>query len=314
MVYACMVNIAALLLPDFALILTGYLICQYTRLNRSVWDGIDQLVYFFLFPVLLFYSIVSASMSVTQALDLALAGVSFALVAIGLSYSTRYWPWVRTHTTDRMHAGAAQIGFRFNSFIALSVASQALGPQGSAWMAVLIGMCVPMFNIAAVWPMARHSEHHFGQQLLRNPLIWATTLGLMGQLLGLSFPSWSEPSLQRLGQAALVVGLMAAGAGMRWVALHQAKSLAVSVLAVRHLILPLVAAVLAWGFALDPTQAATLLIFGALPTASSSYVLAARMGYDGGYVAALVTLSVLVALLSLPFAMLTLLPWVLAAA
>lgn len=305
-------NIAALLLPDFALILMGYLICQYTRLNRSVWDGIDKLVYYFLFPVLLFYSIVSAQMSVTQAVDLALAGACFALIAVGLSYSTRYWPWVKTHTSDRMHAGAAQIGFRFNSFIALSVASQALGAQGSAWMSVLIGLCVPLFNVAAVWPMARHSEHHFGRELLRNPLIWATTLGLMGQMIGLTFPTWSQTSLHRLGQAALVVGLMAAGAGMRWVALHQAKSLAVSVLTVRHLFLPLVAACLAWGFSLNSAQASTLVIFGALPTASSSYVLAARMGYDGGYVAALVTLSVLLALLSLPFAMLTLLPWVLA--
>ena len=43
--------------------------------------------------------------------------------------------------------------------------------------------------------------------------------------------------------------------------------------------------------------------FSALPTASSAYVLAARMGYNGPYVAALVTLSTLLGMLSLPFAL-----------
>ena len=38
-------------------------------------------------------------------------------------------------------------------------------------------------------------------------------------------------------------------------------------------------------------------------TASSAYVLAARMGYDGPYVAGLVTLSTLLGMASLPFAL-----------
>jgi len=44
-------------------------------------------------------------------------------------------------------------------------------------------------------------------------------------------------------------------------------------------------------------------MFSALPTASSCYVLAARMGYDGAYVAALVTVSTLLGMLSLPLAL-----------
>ena len=40
---------------------------------------------------------------------------------------------------------------------------------------------------------------------------------------------------------------------------------------------------------LDDAQRTVLLIFSALPTASSCYVLAVRMGYDGAYAAGLVT-------------------------
>jgi predicted permease len=46
-----------------------------------------------------------------------------------------------------------------------------------------------------------------------------------------------------------------------------------------------------------------LLAFSALPTASTCYVLATRMGYNGPYVAGLVTLSTLSGMLSLPFAL-----------
>jgi hypothetical protein len=35
---------ALLLLPDFALIVLGYLLCRHTPLNRAVWDGAKRLV------------------------------------------------------------------------------------------------------------------------------------------------------------------------------------------------------------------------------------------------------------------------------
>jgi malonate transporter and related proteins len=56
-------------------------------------------------------------------------------------------------------------------------------------------------------------------------------------------------------------------------------------------------------FGLSGPQATVLLLFSALPTASSCYVLASRMGYNGALVAALVTLSTVLGMLSLPFAL-----------
>jgi hypothetical protein len=90
---------------------------------------------------------------------------------------------------------------------------------------------------------------------------------------------------------------------MQFGALARAKTLAVSVLAIRHLLLPLVAFGLSRLFGLNAPETTVLLAFSALPTASSCYVLAARMGYDGAYVAGLVTLSTLLGMLSLPMAL-----------
>ena len=94
--------------------------------------------------------------------------------------------------------------------------------------------------------------------------------------------------------------MLAAGAGLQLASLTQGKALAVALLGIRHAVLPLLAWAMARLWGLDAMQGAVLLVFAALPTSSSCYVLAARMGYDGAYVAALVTLSTLLALVSLP--------------
>jgi predicted permease len=297
------VNFAQLLFPDFSLILCGYLVCKYTALNRRVWEPVETLVYFLFFPVLLFHSIVKSPLDIGSASSLIAAGWAMGLSGIALAYSLPYWPWLGQHIDRREHAASAQVAFRFNSFIGLALADRLAGPQGLLLIAVLIGVCVPLFNVGAVWPMAHHAQRGLLRELVRNPLIIGTASGLIANLLGLRIPVWLEPTVSRIGAASLALGLMAAGAGMQLGALGRAKALAMAVLAIRHLVLPLVALGFARLFQLDPVQTTVLLAFSALPTASSCYVLAARMGYDGSYVAGLVTLSTLLGMVSLPFAL-----------
>lgn len=296
-------NIAQLLIPDFSLILCGYLICRYTMLNRPVWDHVESLVYYFLFPVLLFHSIVKSPVDLGATSSLMGAGLTMGLSGVALAYSLPYLPWLRSRIDAREHAASAQIAFRFNSFIGLALAERLAGPPGILMMAVLIGVCVPLLNVAAVWPMARHGQRGFVQSLLRNPLIIATASGLAANLLGFRMPSWLEPAVGRIGAASLALGLMTTGAGMQFVTLARAKALAAALLSIRHLLLPLIAFGLARLWRLDAAQAAVLLAFSAVPTSSSAYVLASRMGYNGAYVAGLVTLSTLLGMVSLPFAL-----------
>jgi malonate transporter and related proteins len=297
------VNFAQLLFPDFSLILCGYLVCRFTKLNRTVWEQVESLVYYFLFPVLLFHSIVKSPLDLSAASSLVGAAISLAVCAIALTYSLPHWPLLGRFIDVRLHAASAQVGFRFNSFILLALADRVAGPPGLLMVAVIIGFCVPIFNIGAVWPMARHANKGFARELVRNPLIVATASGLVANLLGFSMPGWLEPTVNRIGQASLALGLMAAGAGMQFGSMAAGKALAAAVLAVKHFAVPLMAFGLARLFGLDPVQTAVLLTFSAVPTASSCYVLAARMGYNGPYVAGLVTLSTLLGMLSLPFAL-----------
>lgn len=296
-------NFAQLLFPDFSLIFIGYLLCRFTALDRKVWEPVERLVYYLMFPVLLFHSIVKSPLDVSAASSLMAAGLALCTAGIALAYSLPHWPWLGRRLDTRLHAASAQIGFRFNSFVALALANKVAGPQGLLLISVVIGVCVPLLNVGAVWPMARHANKGFARELVRNPLIVGTVTGLTVNLLGIHIPTWLDPTVSRIGQASLPLGLMAAGAGMQFGSLRDAKTLGVLVLTVRHLAMPLIAFGLAMLFRLDGTQTLVLLLFSAVPTSSSCYVLAARMGYNGAYVAGLVTLSTVLGMASLPFAL-----------
>lgn len=294
---------ARLLFPDFSLILCGYLLCRFTHLGRPVWQQVEALVYYFLFPVLLFQSIAKSPLNLGALGGLIGAGVTMGLVGIALAYAIPFLPGLRTRVDRRDAAASAQVAFRFNSFIALALAERIGGPQGGQLIAVLIGVGVPLFNIAAVLPMARGGGHGILASIVRNPLIVGTASGLLFNQLGLSIPEWLMPTFSRIGAAALALGLMSAGAGMQFAAMSGGTWLAASVLGIRHVVSPLVALLAGRLFGLDAQQAAVLMAFSALPTASTCYVLAARMGYNGPYVAGLVAMSTLLGMASLPFAL-----------
>ncbi len=289
-------NDALLLLPDFALILTGFVICRYTPLNRPLWDGVERLVYFVLFPALLFNAILRHPLSLASTLPLATAGLAVVALGVLAAYGLRLWPGVDA----RLHASGAQTAFRFNSYVALALAERLSGHEGVAWMALVISVCVPVCNIAAVWPLARHGGQHYLRELARNPLIVATVSGLLCNLLGLKLPELAATTLGRLGSAALPLGLMAVGAGLQLGALREAPRLAAALMAIRHALLPAWAVLLVLSLGLPLGQQAVVVAFAAMPTASSAYVLAVRMGGHGGYVAGLVTVSTLLAMVALP--------------
>ncbi len=293
---------ALLLLPDLLLIALGYVLCRHTPLGRPVWDGAERLVYYLLFPALLFNSILSHPVDLAQALPLAGSGLAVVGSGIVLAYALRLWPGVDA----RLHASGAQTAFRFNSYIALALAERLAGGAGVAWTALLMSVCVPLCNVAAVWPLARHGGQGYLRELARNPLIIATVSGLLCNLLGITLPPLAGSTLGRVGAAALPLGLMAVGAGLQLGALREGPGLAAALLAIRHGALPLVALGLVRLLGLPAAQQAVVVAFAALPTASSAYVLAVRMGGHGPYTAGLVTVSTLLGMVTLPLWLLAL--------
>ena len=78
-----------LLLPDFLLILIGWAVCRHTALDRPVWDAAERLVYYLLFPVLLFNSIVRSPLQLGQTVSLAIGGLGTVACGIALAFAVQ---------------------------------------------------------------------------------------------------------------------------------------------------------------------------------------------------------------------------------
>ncbi|MDE2255220.1 MAG: AEC family transporter [Betaproteobacteria bacterium] len=293
-----MLRNALLLFPDFALIVLGFAIAQWTTLKRDVWVGVERLVYYVLFPVLLFSTTCRSRYTLSGAAAVLVAGIGALLCGIAFAYAA-FW----LKSDRRCTASGVQCGFRFNSFIALAVANSLGGAQAVSLVAVLIAFGVPLCNAAAVWALARHGQRGLARELARNPLLVATAAGLAAHSLALNPPSLVLPVLDRIGSASIAMGLMTVGAGLQIRGIHREWRLTAWLMAVRHALIPLVAWSLAHMLHLNALDTLIVVMFGALPTASSAYVLASRMGGDGPYVAGLVSLSTLLGALSLPIFM-----------
>ncbi|MCX7157452.1 MAG: AEC family transporter [Rhodocyclales bacterium] len=290
---------ALALLPDFALILLGSGLRRVLHLGDHFWSGLEKLIYFVLFPALLFNGLVKTRIDWSAAGPL----LAVALGAIGtgmvLGYGAKFF-----RLTPMSFASQYQCAFRFNSYIGLAVAGKLYGVPGIAAMAIVVGVMVPPANMAAVWMLARHGEASVWRELARNPLILATLAGVTANLAGFQPP---EPLLQflgRLGEAAIALGLLAVGAGLRTgnakVGVGGAAA-AVYLLVVKLVALPLATLGLIRWVGLSGVYADVALVFSALPTASSAYILAQRMGGDGARVAWLISVGTVLGMLSLPF-------------
>lgn len=290
-------NTALALLPDFALILLGFGLRRWMALGDHFWTGLEKLIYFVLFPALLFNAITKAPLSFA-ALPLIGVGTTAMLGAMLLALLAR--PLFAL--TSISFASQFQCAFRFNSYIGLAVAAKLHGAAGIAAMGLLAGGMVPLANLAAVWMLARHGEMSVWRELAKNPLLLATLAALAWNLAGLSLPAPAGQFLGRLAEAAIALGLLAVGAALRLRGTlgTTGRAAAAYFLGIKLLAMPAIALAAARYSGLEGIHFDIALAFAALPTASSAYILAQRMGGDGPRVAWLISASTLLGMLSLP--------------
>ena len=289
-------NTALLLLPDFALILLGAAIRRWMALGEHFWLGLEKLVYFVLFPALLINALLRTRLDLTAALPL-LTTAYLAMIggmALGLV------PRLLSRVPALTFASVFQCGYRFNSYIGLAAAGLLFGDAGIATMGLIVGAAVPLANLASVWMLARHGQVGLGRELSRNPLILATLTGFLLNLSGLEPPAPLLALLGRLADASIALGLIAVGAALRLHHVPGVQGMAFWFLAVKLLALPVLALVVGAWLGLSGLNYQVVVLFAALPTASSAYILAVRMGGDGRSVAWLISVSTLASMVTLP--------------
>lgn len=290
-------NTALLLLPDFALILLGTAIRRWMHLGDHFWNGVEKLVYFILFPALLVNAIVKTRLDLAAALPL--LSTAFAVMACGMLLGIV--PRLFSSLPALTYASMFQCAYRFNSYIALAVAGMLYGAPGIATMGLIVGAAVPFANLVSVWMLARHGEAGLWREVARNPLIWGTVTGFLLNLLGFVPPAPLQAFLGRLADASIALGLIAVGAALRLESTPGVRGFSAWLVAVKLLALPAIALGIGAALGLCGLNYQMVVLFAALPTASSAYILAMRMGGDGRSVAWLISATTLGSMLTLPF-------------
>ncbi|MCB1821970.1 MAG: AEC family transporter, partial [Candidatus Competibacteraceae bacterium] len=170
--------------------------------------------------------------------------------------------------------------------------------------ALVMALMIPMINVLCVLVLSAHAGGSISvtgvlRGLITNPLILACLTGIGLNLSGIGLPWGSAAMLDILARAALPLGLLAVGAGLRLAALNR-PGLLVAVSALKLLALPALAATLCWLVQPGQLETAVLMTFAALPGSSTAYILARQLGGDAPLMAAIVTVETGLALVTLP--------------
>lgn len=291
------------LIPVFAVIALGFIVRRTGFPGEDFWPPLDRINYYVLFPSLLCHTLAVADLSSFDVWPMAyaLAAGLLSMVAF-LMLSQRLRPLPGPEFSS-VFQGAA----RWNSFVALAAIASLFGAEGVTLAAVSFAVLVPIVNVLSVIILTRHGGREpagLGTVLglvARNPLILACIAGIFLNATGIGLPGPLAVTAKILGDASLTLGLIAVGAGLRIGHAMRAKWVVLYTSALKLLLMPMLMMGWCHVFGVDGLPRLVVLICGAVPGATSSYILARQLGGDIDLMASLITGGTLFAVFSMPF-------------
>lgn len=289
------------LLPVVLLILLGGILKHRHFLGEGFWPQAERLSYYVLVPCLFFHGLATARLDALPARALVTTLILSILAVAALLVALRPVLRVDGPTFTSIFQG----GIRFNSYVGVTLAAGLFGAQGIALAALCSAAIVPTVNILCVLVFARHGAARLTgrgivRQLVTNPLVLSAFAGIGFQGLGFGLPAGIEPALRALGAASLPLGLLCVGAALEFGSGRGWIAPVVTASAIKFLVLPVTTVLVATLMGLTGPALVTALLFQALPTASSAYILARQLGGDAPLMAGITATQTLFALIALP--------------
>lgn len=280
----------------------GYFLNQRKFFVDSEWQTLEKLIYYILFPALVIHALATANFQ-----ELSFLKVAIALnVAQLMMFLVSFAAWLMPAMTGPQFTSIVQNNIRWNSYVALAITTS-LYPNYVVVVVLAIACMVPTSNILSVWCLLIWGKPATPQQsnpvteLLMNPLIISCFIGLLLQSQKITLPIFLEPTMDMLGKTAMPLGLMSIGAGLNFTQTHYLRRDNLLWVLVRLLGLPLVTFFTCRLFGVyDPIVILVTLIVAASPTATTSYILARKMGGDTAMMANIIGASSLLSLLTIP--------------
>lgn len=290
------------LLPIVAIIALGFLFARTPLGGGTSWELVERLTYYLFFPALLITQLATARVAMDElgqlvfALGLVLAIITLLIIVF----------------RSRIAADAASLSsiyqgsIRFNTYIGLAVIDALFGTAGLQHAALCLLVYIPAVNILSVTALSL-SRPDAGRRLfvalgsiVTNPLVLACLAGLMVSEGHWQLPNLANKLLDILSQPALPLGLLAVGAGIRFIALGaQTRQLCIAILG-KMVVLPALVLSVSLLLALDSGLSRVLLLLTALPAPPSAYILARQLGGNTVLMANIISMQTLAAFVFIP--------------
>lgn len=293
------------LLPSFLLIALGFGLSRLSAFAPPAWEGVEKLNYYVLFPSILFLTMLWADLSNAPVLAMGGAMVASILLVALLMLATRRF-WARgSDAGGPAFSSHFQGAIRWQTAVALAVASDLFGVEGLALGAIAVAAMIPLLNVLCVVVVVssgsgeRPGPGAIALEIARNPLILSVAAGAALNVAGVSLYGPLITTVDLLGKGALGVGLLLVGAGLQIRALVPRLDVVANA-AVKLLLMPALMILLARAFGVTGVPLGVVAIASAVPTASNSYVLARRLGGDAPLMSVVITTQTVIALATLP--------------
>jgi malonate transporter len=299
-----MLTIFESILPVFLLVVLGTLLKRWRLIDRDMWNGLEQLGFFVLFPCLLFTTLAKAEFSGIAAGDIAIGSIgSVTFIALLLALA---WPLFRlAGVSGASFTSVFQTSTRWNAFIALAIGEKLYGAHSLALVALvatLIIIPLNFYNIAVlVWfGGGTRSLKTFAYKIVTNPMIIGSVLGVAVNLMGIRIYDPLMQATELVADASLSLGLIMVGAGLRLADALRPRPLAVLPVVMKLVFMPLVMTGAAYALGMRGEPLLTIAMGASVPTAMNGYVLAKQMGGDAPLYAAVATLQTIASFFTIP--------------
>ena len=299
-------QIADLILPVFAVIVTGWIVGYTGYLSRAVSDALIHFAYNIAMPALLIVTIAQepGHSLINWRFLVAFGGgsvVCFILV-LGIM-SIQASRSLASRTMYGMTASMTNTGF-----VALPVLQAIYGPR-----AVLPAAIATVFVAVVMFPAAvilleldqrdargsRTAPMVTVKHIVLNPMVLSTLIGMFWSVLDFRMPAPIKAYLGILADALTACALFAIGLGLSIDGLRANIGRASLLSAVKLVIMPLIVYGLSVLLGLDPLYTIAAVICAAVPTAKTAYILAGEYRCEEMMVASTVSMTTLASVISL---------------
>jgi malonate transporter and related proteins len=293
------------LLPVFLAIVAGHLLRRTIMPDDAHWIGLERLTYYVLFPALIIETLAGADLASVPALGVG-AALFFAILAMALLLVLIRPALERRGIGGPTFTSIFQGATRWNTMVALGVATSLYGAAGVTLTSVAMVAMIPVLNVLCVWILARHAAltppAMIGvvRALAANPLIWSCATGIVLCLAQPPIPQPLHAFATMLGRASVALGLLLVGSGLELRALARPDGATLFTMVLKLALMPAFAVGLGASFGLSGPSLAVVAACAAVPTATNAYVLARQMGGDAPIMAQMLTLQTIVAVATMP--------------